>query len=94
MKASDLLLKCLEREGIDTIYGVPGEENADVMISLLTSKIKFITCRHEQSAIAKHLTHLVDQPSRFGRRPQWAAGFSGRAKRNFQGTARHGGDKA
>jgi acetolactate synthase I/II/III large subunit len=50
MKASDLLLKCLEREGIDTIYGVPGEENADVMISLLTSKIKFITCRHEQSA--------------------------------------------
>lgn len=50
MKASDLFLKCLEAEGVDAIYGVPGEENADLMISLLDSPIQFITCRHEQTA--------------------------------------------
>lgn len=50
MKISDLFLKCLESEGIKTIYGVPGEENADLMISLLDSPIEFITCRHEQEA--------------------------------------------
>src|SRR3990167_5140870 len=50
MKASDLFLRCLEQEGVEIIFGVPGEENADIMISLLSSKIKFITCRHEQSA--------------------------------------------
>lgn len=50
MKASDLFLKCLEEQGVDTIFGVPGEENADIMISLLDSPIEFITCRHEQSA--------------------------------------------
>ncbi len=50
MKASDLLLKCLEAQGINTLYGVPGEENDDIMISLLDSPIEFITCRHEQTA--------------------------------------------
>ena len=48
MKASDLFVKCLENEGIEYIFGVPGEENADFMISLEDSgKIKFILCRHE-----------------------------------------------
>ena len=37
MKASDLFVKCLEAEGIDYIFGLPGEENADFMISLLDS---------------------------------------------------------
>ncbi len=50
MKASDLFLKCLEAQGVKTIYGVPGEENADLMISLLNSPIKFIQTRHEQTA--------------------------------------------
>ena len=50
IKASDLLLRCLEREGVNTIFGVPGEENADVMISLLDSPIEFVVCRHEQGA--------------------------------------------
>src|SRR5438874_604843 len=50
MKASDLFLRCLEAQGVDTIFGVPGEENADLLISLLDSPIEFITCRHEQSA--------------------------------------------
>ena len=50
MKASDLFLKCLEAEGVRYIFGVPGEENADVMISLLDSDIEFVICRHEQGA--------------------------------------------
>jgi len=51
MKASDLFVKCLETEGIEYIFGVPGEENADFMISLQASKkIKFILTRHEQGA--------------------------------------------
>ncbi|MFC1474929.1 acetolactate synthase large subunit [bacterium] len=50
MKGADLVLKCLELQGVDTIFGVPGEENSDVMMSLLDSHIKFISCRHEQAA--------------------------------------------
>ncbi|MFP6808480.1 MAG: acetolactate synthase large subunit [Pseudomonadales bacterium] len=51
MKASDLFVKCLEEEGIEYIFGVPGEENADFMMSLEESEsIKFILCRHEQGA--------------------------------------------
>ncbi|MBQ0718459.1 MAG: acetolactate synthase large subunit, partial [Sulfitobacter litoralis] len=51
MKASDLMVKCLEREGIEYIFGIPGEENADFMISLEDSEsIKFILTRHEQGA--------------------------------------------
>jgi acetolactate synthase-1/2/3 large subunit len=51
MKASDLFVKCLEEEGIEYIYGVPGEENADFMLSLEKSDtIRFILTRHEQGA--------------------------------------------
>ena len=51
MKTSDLFIKCLENEGIEYIFGVPGEENADFLMSLKKStKIKFILTRHEQSA--------------------------------------------
>src|SRR5210317_650989 len=51
MKASDLLVRCLEEEGIEYIFGVPGEENADFMMSLEKSKkIRFILTRHEQGA--------------------------------------------
>lgn len=51
MKCSDLLVQCLEDEGIEYIFGVPGEENADFMISLEQSrKIRFILTRQEQGA--------------------------------------------
>ena len=51
MKSSDLFIKCLENEGIEYIFGVPGEENADFLMSLQDSKkIKFILTRHEQGA--------------------------------------------
>jgi len=50
MKASDLFVRCLEAEGVTHIFGLPGEENADLMISLLDSKVQFVLCRHEQAA--------------------------------------------
>ncbi len=50
MKASDLFIRCLENEGVEYIFGIPGEENLDVMDSMIGSKIKFITTRHEQGA--------------------------------------------
>ena len=51
MKASDLFVKCLENEGVRYIFGVPGEENLDVMEALVNSdQIDFVTTRHEQGA--------------------------------------------
>ena len=51
MKASDLLVQCLVGEGIEYIFGVPGEENADFMMSLEQSgDIRFVLTRHEQGA--------------------------------------------
>ncbi len=50
MKASDLFIRCLENEGVEYIFGIPGEENLDVMDSMIGSTIKFITTRHEQGA--------------------------------------------
>jgi acetolactate synthase-1/2/3 large subunit len=48
--AAEVLVKCLENEGVQYIYGIPGEENIDVMDALLSSTIKFVTCHHEQGA--------------------------------------------
>jgi acetolactate synthase-1/2/3 large subunit len=48
--AAELLVKCLENEGVEYIFGIPGEENIDVMDALLSSSIKFVTCHHEQGA--------------------------------------------
>ena len=50
MKAAELFVKCLENEGVEYMFGVPGEENIDIMDALLDSPIKFITTRHEQGA--------------------------------------------
>ena len=50
MKAAELFIKCLENEGVEYIFGIPGEENLDVMDALLDSPIQFITVRHEQGA--------------------------------------------
>ncbi len=50
MRAADLFVKCLEAEGVEFIYGIPGEENLDVMDALLDSSITFVTTRHEQGA--------------------------------------------
>ncbi len=50
MKAAELFVKCLENEGVEYIFGIPGEENLDLMDALLDSSIKFLTTRHEQGA--------------------------------------------
>ncbi len=50
LKASDLFVKALENEGVEYIFGIPGEENIDLIDSLSRSKIEFITTRHEQGA--------------------------------------------
>jgi acetolactate synthase-1/2/3 large subunit len=50
MKASDLFVKCLEAEGVEYLFGIPGEENLDLLNSLKGSSIKLIVTRHEQAA--------------------------------------------
>jgi len=50
MKAAELFVKCLENEEVEYIFGIPGEENLDLMDALLNSNIKFILTRHEQGA--------------------------------------------
>lgn len=64
MKASDLFIKCLENEGVEYIFGVPGEENLDMLESLRHSKIKLILTRHEQPAgfMAATLGRLTGKP--------------------------------
>jgi acetolactate synthase-1/2/3 large subunit len=50
MKAAELFVKCLETEKVEFIFGIPGEENIDVMDALLDSPITFVTTHHEQGA--------------------------------------------
>ena len=50
IRTSDLLVKALENEGVEYVFGVPGEENLDFLDSLRTSGIKLILTRHEQAA--------------------------------------------
>ena len=50
MKASDLFVKALENEGVEYIFGIPGEENLDFLDSLSRSSIKLVLARHEQAA--------------------------------------------
>jgi acetolactate synthase-1/2/3 large subunit len=50
VKASDLFVKALEAEGVQCIFGVPGEENLDVVESLRNSSIRLVVTRHEQAA--------------------------------------------
>src|SRR2546421_332674 len=56
-KGSDLLVSALANEGVERIFGIPGEENLDVVESLRTSKIKLILTRHEQAAAFMAATH-------------------------------------
>jgi acetolactate synthase-1/2/3 large subunit len=56
-KGSDLLVSALENEGVEGIFGVPGEENLDVVESLRKSRIELIVTRHEQAAAFMAATH-------------------------------------
>lgn len=50
MTAADLFIRCLENEGVRYIFGLPGEENLDILEALRKSKIEFVVTRHEQGA--------------------------------------------
>lgn len=50
MKASELLIKCLENENVQFLFGLPGEETLELMDALVGSRIRFIETRHEQGA--------------------------------------------
>ncbi len=50
MNTAELLVRCLENEGVRYIFGLPGEENMHVLEALRNSSIQFITTRHEQGA--------------------------------------------
>jgi acetolactate synthase-1/2/3 large subunit len=56
-KGSELLVAALENEGVEYVFGVPGEENLDVLEALRTSRIKLILTRHEQAAAFMAATH-------------------------------------
>ena len=56
-KGSDLLVRALENEGVERIFGVPGEENLDVVESLRNSSIELVVTRHEQAAAFMAATH-------------------------------------
>ena len=50
MNSAQLLVQCLEHEGVEVIFGIPGEENLHIIDALLDSRIRFVTTRHEQGA--------------------------------------------
>jgi acetolactate synthase-1/2/3 large subunit len=64
MKASRVLIDCLENEGVQRIFGIPGEENMDTMDALADSSIQFILTKHENSAayMAAMQARLTNQP--------------------------------
>ena len=64
MKASDLFVKALENEGVEYVFGIPGEQNLDFLNSLKDSKIKLILTRHEQGAgfMAATVGRLTGKP--------------------------------
>jgi acetolactate synthase-1/2/3 large subunit len=49
VKASDLIVRCLENEGVRYVFGVPGEEILDILESLTQSTLTFVPTRHEQN---------------------------------------------
>ena len=63
-KGSDLFVRALENEGVQSVFGVPGEENLDLLESLRTSSVRLVVTRHEQSAgfIAATYGRLTGKP--------------------------------
>jgi len=61
--AAQLLVQCLENEGVKYAFGIPGEENIHVIDALDNSSIRFVLVRHEQAAsfMADIYGRLTDQ---------------------------------
>ena len=52
MNAAQVLVRCLENEGVEYVFGIPGEENLEVMRALKDSKIKFtVNISHKSCAL-------------------------------------------
>src|SRR3984957_17315410 len=51
MNAAELMVKALEAEGVQYIFGIPGEENLDLLEAIRKSSIKLVVTRHEQAAV-------------------------------------------
>ena len=70
MNAADLLVACLEREGVEHVFGLPGEETEDLLFSIADSEIEFVPVRHEQGAAFKADVHagLAGEPACVSRR--------------------------
>ncbi len=72
---AEVLVQALENEGVDIIFGVPGEENLDFLEALRTSKITLVVTRHEQVAAFMAATYgrFTGEPAcvsaRWGRAP-------------------------
>lgn len=64
MKGAELLVRCLEAEGVRHVFGIPGEENLDLMDALIGSDIEFVLTRHESSA-----AFMAGMVGRLTRRP-------------------------
>src|ERR1700759_1418214 len=77
-KGSDLLVAALENEGVDRIFGIPGEENLDVVESLRHSKIELVLTRHEQAA-----SFMAASPGRLAGRPGVCLSTLGPGALNF-----------
>jgi acetolactate synthase-1/2/3 large subunit len=57
MNGAELIVSALENEGVEQIFGIPGEENLDVVEALRRSRIKLVLTRHEQAAAFMAATH-------------------------------------
>lgn len=57
VKGTDLLIKALSHEGVDRIFGVPGQGNLDVLESLRNSKIDWVLTRHEKATASMAATY-------------------------------------
>jgi acetolactate synthase-1/2/3 large subunit len=57
MNGAELLVSALENEGVEQVFGIPGEENLDIVEALRHSRIKLILTRHEQAAAFMGATH-------------------------------------
>ncbi len=64
MKASRLLVECLRAEGVDRVFGIPGEENLDIMDDIHSAGLEFVLTRHEQAAafMAATVGRLTGRP--------------------------------
>jgi acetolactate synthase I/II/III large subunit len=77
-KASDLFVECLEAEGVEYVFGIPGEETLDLNASLEDSSITFVPVRHEQGG-----AYMADMYGRLTRRAGVCLGTLGPGATNL-----------